>query len=92
MNTELTGPVEIWGWAEFPTHGLWKRPRQIPDGLPLCQRHDDVDSGDYPNGIKFIGTKGWLFVTREGNVTPSDPTSGKPAGKTARSQRSQDSR
>ena len=38
-------------------------------------------SGEYPNGIKFIGTKGWIFVTREGNVTPSDPTSGKPPGK-----------
>src|SRR3984957_14797956 len=23
MNTEYTGPVEIWGSAEFPTHGLW---------------------------------------------------------------------
>src|SRR6185437_13456683 len=23
MNTEYTGPVEIWGTAEFPTHGLW---------------------------------------------------------------------
>ncbi|MCU1250297.1 MAG: putative dehydrogenase, partial [Edaphobacter sp.] len=23
MNTELTGPVEIWGTAEFPTSGLW---------------------------------------------------------------------
>ena len=23
MNTELTGPVEIWGTAEFPTYGLW---------------------------------------------------------------------
>ena len=23
MNTDYTGPVEIWGTAEFPTHGLW---------------------------------------------------------------------
>ena len=23
MNTEYTGPVEIWGHAEFPDHGLW---------------------------------------------------------------------
>ena len=31
-------------------------------------------SGDYPNGIKFYGTKGWIFVSR-GNeqVTKSDP-------------------
>src|ERR1700679_1218954 len=39
-------------------------------------------SGDYPNGIKFIGTKGWIFVTREENVTASDPggPKGKPLG------------
>ena len=31
-------------------------------------------SGDYPNGIKFYGSKGWIFVSR-GNeqVTKSDP-------------------
>ena len=23
MDTELTGPVEIWGSAEFPKQGLW---------------------------------------------------------------------
>lgn len=23
MNTEYTGPVEVWGTAEFPTHDLW---------------------------------------------------------------------
>jgi GFO/IDH/MocA oxidoreductase family protein len=33
-----------------------------------------IVSGDFPNGIKFIGTKGWIFVSR-GNeqVTTSDP-------------------
>jgi hypothetical protein len=33
-----------------------------------------IVSGDFPNGIKFIGTKGWIFVSR-GNesVTASDP-------------------
>src|SRR5256885_13237997 len=24
MNAEYTGPVEVWGTAEFPTHGLWE--------------------------------------------------------------------
>ena len=33
-----------------------------------------IVSGDFPNGIKFIGTEGWVFVSR-GNeqVTSSDP-------------------
>jgi hypothetical protein len=81
MNTELTGPVEIWGWAEFPTHGLWNVHGKFQTDSRYANGMTMSISGDYPNGIKFIGTKGWLFVTREGNVTPSDPTSGKPAGK-----------
>ena len=81
MNTELTGPVEIWGWAEFPTHGLWNVHGKFQTDSRYANGMTMSISGDYPNGIKFIGTKGWLFVTREGNVTPSDPVSGKPAGK-----------
>ncbi len=23
MNTEYTGPIEVWGEAQFPDHGLW---------------------------------------------------------------------
>jgi hypothetical protein len=34
-------------------------------------------SGDFPNGIKFYGSEGWIFVTRDVEVTASDP-SGKP--------------
>jgi hypothetical protein len=31
-------------------------------------------SGEYPNGVKFIGTDGWIFVARsEATVTSSDP-------------------
>jgi hypothetical protein len=34
-------------------------------------------SGDYPNGVKFEGSEGWIFVTRgAGAVTASDPASG----------------
>ena len=32
-------------------------------------------SGDYPNGIKFYGSEGWIFVTRDDTVTDSDPVS-----------------
>jgi predicted dehydrogenase len=73
MNTELTGPIEIWGTAEFPAHGLWnvhgkfKTEARYSNGMTMSI------SGEYPNGIKFIGTKGWIFVTREENVTASDP-------------------
>lgn len=74
MNTEHTGPVEIWGTAEFPTKGLWdvhgdfRTEALYADGVRM------IVSGEFPNGIKFIGTEGWIFVSR-GNerVTASDP-------------------
>jgi predicted dehydrogenase len=74
MNTELTGPVEIWGTAEFPAHGLWnvhgkfKTEGRYANGMTMSI------SGDYLNGIKFIGTKGWIFVTRDGMASPTDPS------------------
>ena len=73
MNTELTGPVEIWGTAEFPTHGLWNVHGKFKTEARYANGMSMSISGDYPNGIKFIGTKGWIFVTREENVTASDP-------------------
>ncbi|HEX9199127.1 MAG TPA: Gfo/Idh/MocA family oxidoreductase [Acidobacteriaceae bacterium] len=75
MNTEYTGPVEIWGEAEFPTHGLWDvHGKFLTHGIYANGVTMDI-SGDFPNGIKFYGTKGWIFVSR-GNeaVTASDPT------------------
>jgi predicted dehydrogenase len=77
MNTELTGPVEIWGTAEFPTHGLWNVHGKFKTEARYANGMTMSISGDYPNGIRFYGTKGWIFVTREGNVTPDDPGGGK---------------
>jgi predicted dehydrogenase len=80
MNTEFTGPIEIWGEAQFPTSGLWDV--HGPFKTEAVYAPNDVSSsgvrmsisGDYPNGIKFYGSKGWIFVSR-GNeqVTGSDP-------------------
>jgi predicted dehydrogenase len=74
MGTEHTGPIEVSGWAEFPTSGLWDvhgkfRTEALYDGGVRM-----IISDDFPNGIKFEGTQGWVFVSR-GNeqVTSSDP-------------------
>jgi predicted dehydrogenase len=74
MDTESTGPVEVWGTAEFPTKGLWdvhgifKTEALYANGVHM------IVSNELPNGIKFEGTEGWIFVTR-GNyqATASDP-------------------
>jgi predicted dehydrogenase len=77
MNTEYTGPVEIWGTAEFPTHGLWNVHGKFLTHAVYANGVTMDISGDFPNGIKFYGTKGWIFVTRDEMVTPTDP-GGKP--------------
>jgi predicted dehydrogenase len=79
MDAEYTGPIEIWGSAEFPTHGLWdvhgkfKTYARYKNGVLM------TISDEFPNGIKFIGTNGWIFVTRDEMVTPTD--SGSKQGK-----------
>jgi len=74
MDTELTGPVEIWGTAEFPKSGLWDVHGPFKTEALYANGVHMIVSGDFPNGIKFIGTNGWIFVSR-GNerVTASDP-------------------
>jgi hypothetical protein len=74
MGMERSGPIEVWGHAEFPKSGLWDvhgifRTEALYDnGVHMTV------SNELPNGIKFEGTEGWIFVTR-GNyqATSSDP-------------------
>ncbi len=74
MGMERSGPVEVWGHADFPKSGLWnvhgifKTEALYANGVKM------VVSNELPNGIKFEGTEGWIFVTR-GNyqATASDP-------------------
>jgi hypothetical protein len=71
MNTEYTGPIEIWGKAEFPTQGLWNVHGKFLTHARYANGVTMDISGDVPNGIKWIGTKGWLFVTRDEMATPT---------------------
>ncbi|HWY69117.1 MAG TPA: Gfo/Idh/MocA family oxidoreductase [Terriglobales bacterium] len=71
MGTEYTGPIEVWGTAEFPTHGLWdvhgafKTHAIYKNGVTM-----DI-SGEFPNGIKFYGSEGWIFVCRDEQASPT---------------------
>jgi predicted dehydrogenase len=78
MGTEYSGPEEIKATAKFPTSGMWNVhgdflvEAKYPNGVTM------QISGDFPNGVRFEGSEGWIFVSR-GNVgvTASDPTSAK---------------
>jgi predicted dehydrogenase len=76
MDTEYTGPIEVWGTAEFPKKGLWDVHGPFRTEAMYANGVHMIVSGDFPNGIKFIGTAGWIFVSRgDETVTGSDPVS-----------------
>jgi len=77
MGTESTGPVEIWcEKAEFATGGLWDVHGIFKTHARYKNNVHMTVSNEFPNGIRFEGTKGWVFVSRgDYQVTSSDPSS-----------------
>ncbi|MFL5608026.1 MAG: Gfo/Idh/MocA family protein [Gemmatimonadaceae bacterium] len=76
MNTELTGPSKIEGHGEFPSNKIWNVHGAYHVELTYPGDIRMTVSDKLPNGIKFIGDDGWIFVSRDAqNATASDPTS-----------------
>jgi len=76
MDTELTGPISIEAVAQFPKSGLWDVHGDFMSIAEYKNGVTQLTSGSYPNGVRYEGTEGWIFVTR-GNyrATDSDPVS-----------------
>ncbi|MFO7923876.1 MAG: Gfo/Idh/MocA family oxidoreductase [Bacteroidales bacterium] len=76
MDTEYTGPVSVQAVAEFPKSGLWN---VHGDFMVKAEYENGVTmytSGGFPNGIRYEGTDGWIFVSRGAyRATASDPVS-----------------
>ena len=74
MGMERSGPIEIWGKAEFPKEGLWDVHGIFTTHALYNNGVEMIVSNELPNGIKFEGTNGWVFVSRgDYQVTSSDP-------------------
>ena len=66
MDMELTGPLKIEGKGEFPTEQDLERARRVRDrARPIPGNVMMRVSDKLPNGIKFIGDEGWIFVSRD---------------------------
>ncbi len=74
MDTELTGPVSVEAVAQFPKSGLWNVHGDFMAKAEYRNGITMLTSGGYPNGVRYEGTEGWIFVTRgEYIASPSDP-------------------
>ncbi|MEO8180938.1 MAG: Gfo/Idh/MocA family oxidoreductase [Deltaproteobacteria bacterium] len=73
LDCENSGPTRVEGRGEFPknkvwnVHGAYDVRLAYPGGVQVSVSHR------HPNGLKFIGDDGWIWVTREGQATSSDP-------------------
>lgn len=76
MDTELTGPISVESVAEFPKSGLWNVHGDFMVKAEYANGITMYTSGGYPNGIRYEGTEGWIFVSRGSYVaSSSDPVS-----------------
>jgi len=83
MDTELTGPIAIEAKAEFPKSGLWNVHGPYHIEMTYANGVTVIIDHTLPNGVRFEGSDGWIFVTRGAErVTASDPI---PKGKAAKS-------
>ena len=75
MDMELTGPSKIEGRGEFPPHDrIWNVHGKYHIELTYPGNVIMTVSDELPNGIKFVGTDGWIFVSRDASQTASDPS------------------
>jgi len=74
-GTELTGPIEIEGKGIFPKDGLadtataWIIEMTFDNGVKCIY----ADNRKYKQGVRFVGTEGWIHVNRQG--IDADPKS-----------------
>ncbi len=78
MNLERSGPTKVEGAGVFPTNKIWNVHGAYHVELVYPGDIHLTVSDKLPNGIRFIGDEGWIFVARDEQVvSASDPTQSK---------------
>ena len=76
MDTELTGPIAAEGKAEWPKNTIWNVHGAYHVELTYANGATMIVDNTFPNGVRFEGDKGWIFVSRGSEkATASDPVS-----------------
>ncbi len=77
-NSDLSGPREFEGWAEFPKDGFWDTPMRYrvtatyDDGVQIVchdrktREHWPIEDGQL--AVKFEGEEGWVYADDSGLV------------------------
>ena len=69
------GPLKVEGKAEFPTNKIWNVHGAYDVHLTYPGNILVHVCNKFPNGVRFIGNDGWIFVSRGAvKATASDPT------------------
>ena len=74
LDVEQSGPSRIEGRADFPSNSIWNVHGSYEVELTYPRNVQVTVSDRFPNGLKFEGDEGWIFVSRDGQATASDPT------------------
>ena len=66
LGMENSGPVKIRGKAEFPKRRLWNAHGKLDVKMEYANGTilHIADESVYPNGVRFVGEKGWIFCGR----------------------------
>ena len=74
LGMENSGPVKIRGKADFPKRRLWDAHGKLDVKMEYANGTvlHVADESVYPNGVRFVGEKGWIFCGRGSVKTMSD--------------------
>jgi predicted dehydrogenase len=64
LGMDDSGPVEVAGWGEFPTDGIYDTAVKYDVSLTYASGVRVSASTMHRGGIRFEGTEGWVFVNR----------------------------
>ena len=65
LDLDLSGPDALEGWATFPSNRIWNVHNTYEVQLTYPGGIKMTVSDRLPNGVRWIGDEGWIWVSRE---------------------------